>query len=49
MRRFEYSPLGKELKAQTEIAKKEYQKLGGTFKFDNSLKIQHLKTIVNQI
>ena len=36
VRRFGYSPLDKELKAQTEIAKKKYQKLGGTFKFDNS-------------
>ena len=29
---FEYSPLGKELKAQTDIAKKQYQKLDDTFK-----------------
>ena len=27
MKRFDYSPLGKELKAQTDIAKKQYQKL----------------------
>ena len=30
MKRFEYSPLGKELKAQTDIAKKQYQKLDDT-------------------
>ena len=27
MKRFEYSPLGKELKAQTDIVKKQYQGL----------------------
>ena len=27
MKRFQFSPLGKELKAQTDIAKKQYQKL----------------------
>ena len=30
MKRFEYWSLGKELKAQTDIAKKQYQKLGDT-------------------
>ena len=34
MQRFEYSPLGKELKAQTDTAKKHYQKLDDTFKLD---------------
>ena len=34
MRRFEYFPLGKELIAQTEISKKQYQKLENNFKFD---------------
>ena len=33
-KRFEYSPLGKELKAQTDIAKKQYQKLDDTYEFD---------------
>ena len=33
IKRFEYSPLDKELKAQTDIAKKQYQKLDNTFKF----------------
>ena len=33
MKIFEYLPLGKELKAQTGIAKKQYQKLSNTFKF----------------
>ena len=33
MKRFEYSPLGKELKAQTDIAKKQYQKLDIYYKF----------------
>ena len=30
---FEYSPLGKELNAQTDIAKKQYQKLDNTCDF----------------
>ena len=29
LKRFKYSPLGKELKAQTDIVKKQYQKLDG--------------------
>ena len=37
-RRFEYSPLSKVLKAQTAIAKKQYQKLDNTFGFDNIVK-----------
>ena len=31
MKRFEYSPLGKELKAQTSAAEKQYQKLEKLF------------------
>ena len=42
MKRFEYSLLDKELKAQTDIAKKkkkkQYQKLGNTFEFDKIIK-----------
>ena len=34
MKRFEYSPLGKDLKTQTEIAKKQYQGLNKCFKSD---------------
>ena len=34
MKRFKYLHLGKELKAQTDIAKKQYQKLGNTYEFD---------------
>ena len=30
----EYLPLGKELKAQTDITKKQYQNLGDTYVFD---------------
>ena len=33
MRSFWCSPLGKGLKAQTDIAKKQYQKLDNTYKF----------------
>ena len=33
MKRFEYSPLGKELKAQTDISKKKLQKLDNTDEF----------------
>ena len=36
-KRFEYSPLGKELKAQTEIAMKHYQILDDTFGFDKTI------------
>ena len=38
LKRFEYSPLGKELKAQTDIAKKQYQKLDDNFEFDKIIK-----------
>ena len=38
MKRFEYSPLGKKLKAQTDNAKKEYQKLDDTYEFDKIIK-----------
>ena len=38
MKRFEYSPLGKELKVQTGIAKKQYQKLDNSFGFDKIIK-----------
>ena len=34
IKRFEYLPLGKELKAQTDIAEKQYQNLDDTYKFD---------------
>ena len=51
MKRFEYPPFGKELKAQTDIAKKQYKKLDVTYEFDKYLKKtnQYLKTIVSQI
>ena len=35
---FEYSPLGKELKAKTEIVKKQYQKLNYTHPFDKIIR-----------
>ena len=38
MKRFEYSPLAKEIKAQTDTAKKQYQKVAETFEFDNIIK-----------
>ena len=51
IKKFEYSPLDKELNAQTDTAKKQYQKLDNTFEFDKTIKKgkKHLKTIVNQI
>ena len=54
MKRLEYSPLGKELTAQTDITKKQHQKLDNTCELDKTnkwikTKNQHLKTIVNQI
>ena len=47
IKRFEYLPLGKELKAQTDIAKKQYQKLDKIYEFDEK-KNQQLKSIINQ-
>ena len=38
MKRFKYSPLGKELKKQTSVAEKHYQKLVDTFEFDTIIK-----------
>ena len=51
MKRFEYSLFGKELKAQTDITKKQYKKLDVTYEFHKYLKKtnQYLKTIVSQI
>ena len=45
MKRYEYSPLGKELKEQPDIAKKQYQKLDDTFEFGDIIKKRnkHLK------
>ena len=37
-KRFEYSLLGKELKAHTDIPKKQYQKLADTSVFDKIIK-----------
>lgn len=41
---FGFSPLSKELKAQTDIAKEQYQKLGNTFKFDEIIEKEKLTT-----
>ena len=38
VKRFEYSSLDKELKSQTDITKKEYQKLGDAYEFDKIIK-----------
>ena len=38
LKRFEYSPLGKELKALTDITEKQYQKLRDTYEFDKIIK-----------
>ena len=38
MKTFEYSPLDKEFKTQTDIAKKQYKKLDNTFEFDKVIK-----------
>ena len=44
MKRFEYSPLGQELKTQTDIAEKQYQKLYLTFGFDKIIKKEKTNT-----
>ena len=38
IKRFGYSPLGKELKVKTDIAKKQYQKLDNTGESDKIIK-----------
>ena len=38
MKRSEYSPLDKELKTQTDITKKQYQKIDDTYEFDKIIK-----------
>ena len=38
IKRFDYSPLGKELKAKTDISKKQYQKLDNTCDSDKITK-----------
>ena len=38
MKRFECSTLWKELKTQTDIVKKQYQKLGDTYRLDKIIK-----------
>ena len=48
IKRFEYSPLGKELKAPTGIAKKQYQKWGDTYEFDKIIK-KETPTLENYI
>ena len=40
MKIFEYSPLGKELNKQTDIAKKQYQKLDDALEFDKIIRIE---------
>ena len=46
---FEYSPLGKELKAQTDITKKQYQGLDKVYDFDKQKMIKDQVSIVNYI
>ena len=54
-KRFEYLPLGKESKAQTDIVKKKYQGINKFFKSDEKeepmtiKKKQTKKSIINQI
>ena len=43
MKRFEYSPFSKELKAQADTAKKHYQKLDDTYEFDEISKEEKLE------
>ena len=43
MERFEYLLLGKELKAQTDIEKKPYQKIGDIYEFDQYMALSDNK------
>ena len=50
MRRFEYSPLGKELEKQTSVAEKQYQRFDKAFSHDEkeeAVKIKKKKIISN--
>ena len=38
IKRFEYSPLHSELKKQTDVARKQYQRLDKVYKFDKNEK-----------
>ena len=38
--RFEYFSLGKQLKAETDIEKKQYKRLDNTYEFDKIIKIE---------
>ena len=51
MKRFEYSPLGKELTAQTDIAKNQYKNYTILWSLIKQLKKenQHLQNIIDQI
>ena len=51
IKRFEYSPLDKELKAKSDIAEKQYQRLNRVYEFDKKEdeKSQQLISILNQI
>ena len=46
MKRFEYSPLGRKLKGQTDITKKQYQRLDNTYEFDRIIIIIIKKTAI---
>ena len=48
MKRFKYFPLGKELKVQTDIAKKQYQKLVDTYEFDKTIVFLNFLFIYNE-
>ena len=51
MKRLEYLLLDKESKAQTDIAKKQYQKLDNTYESEKIIKKknQRLKNVIDQI
>ena len=48
MKRFKYFPLGKELKVQTDIANKQYQKLVDTYEFDKTIVFLNFLFIYNE-
>ena len=49
VKKFEYSPLGKELKARTNIAMKHFQKLDDAYEFDKIIKIYLIKIYLIKI
>ena len=47
LKRFEYSPLGKELKMQTSVGEKQHQSFDKIFNHEEPVKIKKRRTVNN--